>query len=74
MDATKAQLDAKAAQLVRDAAALAAREKEVIANEARLTADLDGAVKANEQAKSYEAAAYAKLEAMRKKLGEMESL
>ncbi len=73
-EATMAEHHANVAKHNEDAKALAARTKELVANEARVSQSLTSAREWEEKAKSYEGQAYAKLESVRKKLGEVEAL
>ncbi len=73
-EAATAELHEKLAKHNEDAKALAARIREVDAHEARVNQSLTSAREWEEKAKSYEGMAYAKLESVRKKLGEVEAL
>ncbi len=63
-----------AAKLRAEADVIAARAKELAANEARVSEALKSAREWEEKAKSYEGQAYSKLEIVRKKLSEAEAL
>ncbi len=74
LEAAQTRLADAQAKLYAANLALDAREKEVAANETRIAGALERAAKAEAQAKSYEGAAYAKLENTRKALATAEAL
>ncbi len=73
-DAAVADHNEKLAKHNEEAKVLAAKSKELTAHEARVNQSLTSAREWEEKAKSYEGQAYAKLEAVRKKLADAETV